>query len=206
MAAVLLTEISCSDTFLIQGDSMFPTFQDGERVKINRHPSCLDANDVIVFFFPYGEYETEYMKASSDNIMIKRLVGIPGDTVAVINGCLVNNRKGVLISISENDRVHLPYWKKEAITNNKVDQSGNVLNMKPIYIPKKGDVIGITDSNYRLYRKIIRTETSQEIKVGETYTFKEDYYFVCGDNFMSSWDSRQWGFLPQRFIIGKTNR
>lgn len=35
------------------------------------------------------------------------------------------------------------------------------------------------------------------------YEFKENYFFMMGDNRHNSMDSRYWGFLPQELIIGK---
>ena len=35
------------------------------------------------------------------------------------------------------------------------------------------------------------------------YCFRENYYFVAGDNVGSSQDSRYWGLLPESYIVGK---
>ncbi len=83
----------------------------------------------------------------------------------------------------------------------------------PLTIPKKGDVITVTQDNLPEYKKLI-TEyegNTLEYKGGkffingtqtDKYTVKQDYYFMMGDNRDASLDARFFGFVPETNIVG----
>ncbi len=87
-------------------------------------------------------------------------------------------------------------------------------NFGPIYIPEAGKTVALNAKTLPFYKRIIEvyennnlTVNGDEIfingKLATSYTFKQDYYWMMGDNRHNSEDARYWGYVPFDHVVGK---
>jgi signal peptidase I len=163
----------------------------------------VDRGDIIVFKFP---------KDRSLNY-IKRCIALSGDTLEIHGQQLSVNKKlsplpphaqfiGNRMAAGDGDYMIFPQFS-----------NFNKDNYGPIRIPRKGDIVRLTPLNYPLYSALIADEGHEVSLQGrsvfidgapvQNYTVQSNYYFAMGDNRDNSLDSRFWGFLPEKDIVGQ---
>lgn len=90
----------------------------------------------------------------------------------------------------------------------------NTDNFGPIYIPKKGETVKLSKESIPFYKRLIREYEHNNLiingdeilingKDADSYTFKQDYYWMMGDNRQNSLDARRWGYVPFDHVVGK---
>jgi len=133
--------------YKIPTGSMKPTFMEQDRIfvdKISYRFNPPQRGDIVVFKYPM-DHKKDF---------VKRLVGLPGEQLQIVEGKLILN--------------------------------GAVLEESPF-------------SNFYYYNH-------EDWKYGEeglTIRIPKEHYFVLGDNSSQSSDSRKWGFVPAKNMVGK---
>jgi len=132
--------------FIVSGDSMVPNLQSGNYLivdEISYRFSAPERGDVVVF-------NAGFIPGYANQRFIKRIIGLPGETVDVKNGKVDITKGGKTIILDEK------------------------------YLPNN-----------------LATLTDKKITLGA------NEYFVLGDNRQYSYDSRYWGAVSKKEIIGK---
>ncbi len=129
---------------------------------------------------------------------------------------LKNNNN--IISITRNK--YDPIENNSSMFGHKPGRASSVDHFGPIYIPEKGKTVAINSETLPYYERIIEVyegyEMGEERSItrngnqillnGEPlteYTFKQDYYWMMGDNRHNSQDARSWGYVPYNHVVGK---
>lgn len=193
-----------AEPFRIPASSMEPTLKIGDYIVVNKsaygwnipltnqrlinfgHPL---RGDIIVFRYPQDE-----------NIYyIKRVIGLPGDTIVYADKRVSLN--GTMLHI------------KEERAETLLDPRSNVSNTFVRYQETLGDVshpiwIDPKSSTYHAssVQGFPKHENCQYREESFTCKVPTDHYFVMGDNRDRSSDSRYWGFVPEGNIIGRASR
>lgn len=163
----------------VSGDSMYPTVNDDSRVLVS-YLSKIDRFDVVVAYITEEDNildPTKMNVADYPKHYIKRVIGVPGDSVSWRNGILTIN--GEVID---------EYYFDDATKANHKRQPG-------VEFPLEN---GET-SSYRL--RDIEYGNMQNHTVVDV--IPDGYYLVMGDNRGVSRDSREVGLIPFKNIEGK---
>jgi signal peptidase I len=184
------------EPFKIPSGSMIPTLMIGDLILVNKfhygvrlpvinqkitEGTAPARGDVMVFRYP--------PRPSQD--YIKRVVGIPGDEVAYLNKKLTINGKPLstnsLPDFFDDDTMHYSKQFEELLG----EKPHRLLNeeTQPAFVSGASDFEFKQNCNYSIEGVVCKVPAG--------------HYFMMGDNRDNSLDSRYWGFVPDKNIVGK---
>lgn len=173
-----------------------------------------ERSDIVVFEYP-GDRD-EFVPRELNVNYVKRLIGMPGDTLQIIDKVVFINGKETWIPPSI--QYLAPYPLQSDRVNPRIFPPGKQLNEDnygPLVVPKEGDIIKLTTDNIEEWRTFIDREYGERIVYVEngtvtikgqpvtSYKVTKNYYFMMGDNRDDSADSRFWGFVPRDLVLGQ---
>ena len=178
---VLILRSFLIEPFRIPSGSMMPTLLTGDFILVNKYAYGIrlpminekvielgspDRGDVVVFRYP-EDPSTDY---------IKRVVGVPGDTIQYKNKQLIINGEPMA---------------QTPIGSYMHAGSGRGMN-GALQLKEK---LGLVEHDILI---------SHNLPIGEMkIAVPEGHYFVMGDNRDNSNDSRMWGFVPDENLVGR---
>ena len=169
--------------------------------------------DIVVFEYPGKRDE---LKPEELNVnYVKRLKGLPGDTIEIRDKVVfVNGQESWIPPNVQYSGSCLPKGLEQPDIF-PYGRPWNKDNYGPLVVPRKGQVVQLTRANVEEWRTIIDREfgarvvgekdgkiTIQDVPV-DSYTLKKDYFFMMGDNRDDSYDSRFWGVVPRDLVVGQ---
>ena len=175
VALILGIKSYVTDIYTVISPSMSPTLMVGKRVWINKLNRTLNRNDIAAFYAPDGSLAP----------YVKRCIGVPSDTLKRLQDATFS------------------------LKNNTQDTDNQYF-----IIPKKGTKLTIDLQNLSFYKPLIEQQEGVQIgivgtqlyingAINDSYTFQQNYYFMVGDNRQNSEDSRQWGLVSEKAVLGK---
>jgi len=171
-------------TYLVMGASDEPTFQSGDKVIINRSAYDITLPFSNLKLISIGQPERGDMvlckvkKRDNGNYWLKRIIGLPGDTIELRQNKIYINRIPLKYEILNRESFDLT---EENLTGNSFARESGLGLQHYISFSNKNGLL----ANYG------------------PVIVKQNHYFVLGDNRDNSMDSRLFGMVHRNNIFGK---
>ena len=191
LALVFVLRSFLIEPFQIPSGSMIPTLEVGDYIAVNKFAYGIrlpilktkiipigepKRGDVVVFFPPHDK-----------RYFIKRLIGMPGDTIRYSNNVLYVNGEEIKQEFIE---TRVPPYAAP----------GESPSMCFQYNSQYSVVTELLGDTPHIMQKC---NHPSQLSIEGTYVVPAGHYFMMGDNRDNSLDSRAWGMVPDKNIVGK---
>jgi signal peptidase I len=179
---VLVLRSFLVEPFQIPSGSMIPTLEVGDFILVNKYTYGLRlpvvGTKIVAMNLPKRGEVMVFIPPHDHRYFIKRVIGLPGDTIQYENKLLYVNGEPVSMDVIGAVEIEM---------SNGMSQSGILLNEKLGEVQHQTQVIDTPSRNG-----------------GRTvWVVPDGHYFMMGDNRDNSADSRVWGAVPEENIVGK---
>ncbi|MGJ8689441.1 MAG: signal peptidase I [Gammaproteobacteria bacterium] len=179
---VLVLRSFLVEPFQIPSGSMIPTLEVGDFILVNKYTYGLRlpviGTKVVAMNEPKRGEVMVFIPPHDERYFIKRVIGLPGDTIRYDNKVLFVNGEEVLAEVVEEAQIELP---------NGMLQTGILLN----------ETLGGVEHLTQIIDAPARSNGPN------VWVVPEGHYFMMGDNRDNSADSRVWGTVPEENIVGR---
>ena len=206
----------------VMGARIFDIWEAAEEkeVGIYRLPGLgkVKRNDVLVFHYPYPR-SNDSLSMHLLKYYVKRCIALPGDTMGIEHGhYYIKGIHEPVGNVEAQERI--ARLDKDAARGIVMETypwdkyiNWTIRDFGPLHVPARGQTVAMDSTAVKLYRKLIEweqkkpmTRNGNKVYLGDSliqeYRFRENYYFMGGDNMENSKDSRYWGLLPEPYIVG----
>ena len=171
--------------FIVRGDSMLPTFSDSDQFIVNRFRYLFSnpkRGDIVCFNANWGEHK----------IYLKRIIGLPGESIQ----CTGNDIYIDGVKYYEN-------YTREINLETPKSPSWEGIYLSPMSQEVNQYLREVIREVYENYTREINLETP---KNDSFFGLGNSQYFVLGDNRETNFDSRRFGPITKKDLIGSTSQ
>lgn len=184
-AIILPLRAAVADWYDVPTGSMRPTIIEGDRIFVQNLAFGLRIPMTRTWVATWGKPErgdiVTFASPADGQRLVKRVIGLPGDRVSMMDGWLYINGEAVDYELVDDDRVEKLKGDRTVAAEHHME-----------HLPGRDHIVTVIPN-------------APSIREFRETTVPEGHYFMMGDNRDQSYDSRFFGFVPRKHIYGRSS-